>query len=82
MVSGKPILSLGSQKNSAIGQLIEETGIGVVCEQDIEKIKKCLQGLISGNEMNEFCPNFEKIKLYNRGVQSQDFLRLIKSYIY
>jgi len=82
MVSGKPILSLGSQKNSAIGQLIEETGIGIVCEQDIEKIKKCLQGLISGSEMNEFCPNFEKIKLYNRGAQSQDFLRLIKSRIY
>lgn len=81
MVSGKPVMSIGSQRNSAIGNLIEETGIGVVCEQDVQSIKKILLDLAAGNGKEYFSPNLGKIKSYNRKIQSEELLLTIQGLV-
>ncbi|MDA3902771.1 MAG: hypothetical protein PF441_04890 [Desulfuromusa sp.] len=77
MVSGKPVLSLGSKQDSAIGQLINETGIGIVCEQDLQRIKKCLFDLLCGGKREYFSPKLDKIKAYGREFQSRELLSMI-----
>lgn len=81
MVSGKPVISIGSRRDSAIGKLINQTGIGVVCEQDVQAIKKFLLDLMAGNREDHFSPNLEEIKAYNRGVQSEELLLTIQRLI-
>lgn len=78
MVSGKPVISIGSRRDSAIGKLIEETGIGIVCEQDVQSIKKILLDFTAGYSREYFSPNLEKIKKYNRELQSKKFLLTIQ----
>ena len=78
MVSGKPVLSLGSKQDSAIGQLVNETGIGIVCEQDTQRIKKSLLDLLSGYTLEGFSPKLDKIKAYSREFQSRELLAMIE----
>ncbi|MDX5385786.1 MAG: glycosyltransferase [Alteromonadaceae bacterium] len=78
MVSGKPVISIGSRRDSAIGKLIDQTGIGVVCEQDVQAIKKFLLDLMAGDREEHFSPNLEEIKAYNREVQSEELLLTIQ----
>lgn len=78
MVSGKPVMSIGSRRDSAIGKLINQTGIGAVCEQDVQSIKKFLLDLMAGNRGEHFSPNLEEIKAYNREIQSGELLLAIQ----
>lgn len=81
MVSGKPVMSLGSKQDSAIGMLINETGIGVLCQQNVSDIKAYLMGMIEGGASVLYEPNMEMIKIYNRAAQSEAFLEKIKKTI-
>lgn len=81
MVSGKPVMSLGSTQDSAIGHLIAETGIGVVCEQDVQRIKKVLLDLIFVSCKEHYSPNLSKIEAYSRKVQSKELLSTIQRHI-
>jgi glycosyltransferase involved in cell wall biosynthesis len=77
MVSGRPVISLGSTHDSAIGRLIYETGIGAVCEQDVSKIKNCLLKLVLGNSSTFYQPRLEKIRNYSRERQAGMLIDLI-----
>lgn len=81
MVSGKPVLSIGSKSDSAIGQLIKETGIGTVCENKSENVKNYIMDNINGNINKHFSPEFNEIKAYNRSMQSQKLLQVIKDQV-
>ena len=74
MVSGTPILSLGSKLDSAIGELIMETGVGVVCEADLLKIESVLLSVLSGERNKIYTPNLDAIKKYSRKTQAESLL--------
>lgn len=78
MVSGTPVISLGSKRYSALGQLIADTGIGVVCEQDVDKIKHVLCCMLDGDLSSFFSPKIDKIACYHREVLSAQYLSLIR----
>ena len=77
MISGKPVLSLGSKKDSAIGLMIEKTGIGVVCENDTKEIKLILTQVLNNKLSAIYHPKIDSIKKFDRRVQAMDFLNLI-----
>lgn len=74
MVSGVPILSLGSKKDSAIGEIISETGVGVVCADDVDKIEKSIIQVLQGKVDGIYSPNLEAISQYSRKVQAENLL--------
>jgi glycosyltransferase involved in cell wall biosynthesis len=74
LVSGVPILSLGSQVDSAIGKLILETNTGIVCVSDINKIKKLLLAALQGNLQEIYNPKLLEIKKYSRKIQSENLM--------
>lgn len=80
MVSGRPVLSLGSSAYSSIADVIGKTGIGVVCGGDIEKIKKTLLAVLDGKTADFFNPNIIEINKFNRGEQSMLMLDIINKY--
>ncbi|WP_223146192.1 hypothetical protein [Pusillimonas sp. ANT_WB101] len=70
MVSGSPILSIGSPLDSAIGELIQDCKIGFVMENDHDAIKRVLitlkaQGTIS------YRPDVARIGFYSRQHQAK-----------
>lgn len=74
MVSGVPILSLGSKEDSAIGEIISETGVGVVCADDVDKIEKSIIQVLQGKVDGIYSPNLEAISQYSRKVQAENLL--------
>lgn len=70
MIAGNPILSLGSAKESTIGELIISTGVGVICEENIAEIESALLCVIDGKIESIYKPNFAEISLYHRREQS------------
>lgn len=81
MISGKPILSIGSVDNSAIGDIIAETGVGVVCGADVAKIENFLLHYIDGNIKKLYNPNILNISKYNRKDQAVQLLDIAKDFI-
>lgn len=77
MISGKPILSIGSVEGSSIGEIIMQTGVGVVCENDISKIESVLVKTLSNDYHRIYAPNIEKICSYQRSKQSSDLINLL-----
>jgi Glycosyltransferase Family 4 len=77
MVSGRPVLSLGSSAYSSIADVIGKTGIGMVCGNDVEKIKKTLVAVLKGKTSDFFNPNVEEINKFNRREQSILMLNII-----
>lgn len=76
MVSGKPILSLGSTEDSSIGKIIADSGVGVICENNIEKIESVLMRVIDGKFSDIYDPKIESIAKYERKTQSLKLLKL------
>ncbi|MDF3838765.1 glycosyltransferase [Cupriavidus basilensis] len=78
VASGTPILSVGSEKDSAIGQLIDSCGVGVVCGSDFEAIRSVIISIASTDDICFFKPNINTIKKFSRSLQSDDFLERIE----
>lgn len=78
MVSGKPILSLGSRKKSTIGLTIAETGIGVTCESNIHDIKNVILTALSGGVSEIYHPRKNEIEKYSRKHQAEELIGVIE----
>ena len=76
MISGKPILSLGSTEDSAIGEIIAETGVGIACGEDSQKIQFTLLQAVEGKIFHFYKPNIEKISKYSRQNQAAEIIEL------
>ena len=76
MASGKPIIGVGIQKDNAAGALIEETGTGLSCGNDVERIKKVLQELIAQGTWAAYQPVHDKIASYRRDAQAIRLLEI------
>lgn len=79
MMSGKPVISLGSKSNSAIGELINKTKIGVVCEDDSEKITWALLKMLGGKQEEIYSPRIDFIAQFHRSFQATRFVKLINN---
>jgi len=77
MISGSPVLSLGSTKDSAIGELIKETGVGVVCGENVKEIESALLSSLEGKIELIYKPNLDAISTYSRKVQSLNFINCL-----
>ena len=78
--SGVPILSLGSAFDSEIVSLLNETGTGLACGNDIERICKAVSDFYQGNmQASWYVPNLDKINYFTRERQSLRMLSYIKS---
>lgn len=80
MISGKPILSLGSTEDSAIGEIIAETGVGIVCGEDIQKIQFILLQAVEGKFLHIYKPNIENISKYSRQKQASEIIDLSNNF--
>ena len=74
MASGKPILSIGSRKDSAIGEMIEGTGVGVVCEQDVAIIQRVIINTLNGKTEDFFTPKIDEVLKFSRASQAKTLL--------
>lgn len=81
MAFDKPIIAIGIPQHGSVGCLIEASGSGIVCERDIEKIKRTIMDLTSGKykvkKTWELIEQFSRkatvnrlISLFNKEVQS------------
>jgi hypothetical protein len=79
MITGKPILSLGSAQDSSIGEVIAETGTGVVCSDQEQLIEAVLLQALQGNYSKIYQPNIEVISKFNRKIQASELLELVNN---
>lgn len=70
LASGRPILSLGSTPDSAIGRLLRETGTGVCLGDDERQIIERLVAMRKQNSFLGFEPNRDRIQRYSRRHQA------------
>lgn len=66
MVSGVPILSLGSPPDSAIARVIEDTKTGICAQADKARISELLIRLLQGDQITGFAPDLTRIMAYSR----------------
>ena len=80
LASGRPILSLGSRKASAIEQLLSATGTGICAEDNIELIKKIILDAIRSQQCSFYKPNFDEISKYSRQNQAFNLIKIIEEH--
>ena len=64
--SGSPILSIGSDRDSAVARLLQYTGGGCCLERDVEAIKALLRQMLGGETPDWFRPKVERILEFSR----------------
>jgi glycosyltransferase involved in cell wall biosynthesis len=79
MISGTPIISLGSAEDSAIAEIIAETGVGVACGSNVSKIESILLQVLRGGITGIYAPDLAKIKKYDRRSQSDELFEIISN---
>ncbi len=77
LAAGKPIISLGSAKDSSISRLLNETGCGKCYEDNVEMIAADLLRYLQGINLAWYRPNFEIIKQYSREYQAKKLMNTI-----
>jgi glycosyltransferase involved in cell wall biosynthesis len=76
LAAGRPIISIGSRKQSAIGRLLGSCGSGICIEEDIDLLKGALLDLAIGVDLGWFQPREERILEYSRENQARKMLRV------
>jgi len=79
IVSGRPILCIGSRPEYEIGEVLNDTGTGVVIgPQQYEKLPLLISDSISGAGLFlDYKPSYEAILRFSRKRQSYDVFRFI-----
>ncbi len=75
IASDKPILALGITRNTSVGRLIEKSGAGLVCGNDIDEIKEAVRKLLH----RSFVPrrNRDLIGLFSRKAEVDRLIRCL-----
>ena len=73
MVSGRPILCIGSRPEYEIGQVLEDTGTGVVIgPEQYGEISELIKQTLEGDGLLQlYSPKIERIFIYSRANQSK-----------
>lgn len=77
--AGKPIFSLGSTNDSAIGRVLNETCAGMCFQDDVDSISRDLLLLLNGKLPVWFNPKSDSINKYSRKYQANLMLNRIAS---
>jgi hypothetical protein len=80
LAMGKPIISLGSKIDSAIGRLLTETGCGFCYEDNYTKLKIDLENAIIGKQPKWYQPNINNILKYSRENQAIRLFQIINEH--
>jgi glycosyltransferase involved in cell wall biosynthesis len=80
IAAGVPILSLGSTKKSAIGQVLASTKAGLCAEASQEDVAATLRTILAGETPSWFAPDLQEIASYSRQAQAEKLLHHIKAY--
>ncbi len=82
MASKRPIISIGKTINTEANKIIKNTGIGIACGNDEEKIKEFILDLINNDgNWTGYCPNLDKICYYSRKNQAKRLLNYFETLI-
>lgn len=79
IASGRPVISIGSRRDSAIARLLHRTGCGKCYEEDEHTIAADLLECLNGRMPNWFKPNLEEIRVFSRHHQAEYMLDEILS---
>lgn len=74
---GRPIISVGSRKQSAIGRLLGDCGSGICVEEDVNLLKGALLDVATGSRLGWFLPKAERILQYSRENQARRMFDII-----
>lgn len=75
----RPIMSIGSSKDSAIARVLRQTGSGLVLENDVIAVKQEIARLVSGGHIDWYKPRLDEINAYSREAQALQVLSLVIS---
>ena len=75
LVSGRPIIGVGSVNNTVAGEIIESTGTGL-CFIDEKKLSKCIRKIFEEKLITFYHPNKREIEKYSRLKQAQKIIEL------
>jgi glycosyltransferase involved in cell wall biosynthesis len=79
MATGVPILSLGSRRDSSIGEMLEKTGVGICTEDNPRMIEQAILDRRDGNSLKWFRPNEDEILSFSREKIATRFLQEVLS---
>ncbi|MFA5272215.1 MAG: glycosyltransferase [Candidatus Omnitrophota bacterium] len=80
MMFEKPIICVGINPGSSIGNMLEKTGLCFFCGDDIMKLEEVLRLLVNDNKIN-VSPDREYIKTFSRRSQVENLSAIIESYL-
>lgn len=79
LAAGRPILSLGSGRDSAIARVLTECGVGVCAGNDDDAICQVIRTLLNNAKFSWYQPKPERIAAYSRDRQSESLLAVIQN---
>lgn len=79
--AGRPIISIGSERDSAIGRVLQETQSGTCYGDDADAIIDDISSCLRGVTPIWYRPNLATIEFYSRNRQSQILFSKINSLI-
>lgn len=79
LVSGTPVLCIGSRPEFEIGQILYSTGAGVVVSpENFQRLPALLSATLGGGGVfEEYHPNFQEIRKYSRETQATELFDTI-----
>lgn len=79
LLSGKPVLSIGFSDDSSVAALLNQTGTGVNCAKDIDRITDFLIDLVRTGTWHGFSPNVDAIRRFSREEQARRLLEAVRT---
>jgi len=75
----RPVIAIGISEKSNIGQLIEASGSGIACGNDVEKIKHVIMQMLNGSYTMK--KNWELIDQFSRKAEVDRLIRCLEGVI-
>lgn len=76
--AGQPIISIGSERDSAIARVLDETQCGACYGSDVDAIAEDIFSYLRGASPIWYKPNFPAIEFYSRKQQAQILFDKVK----
>ena len=81
LAAGRPILSLGSGRESAIARVLGECGVGICAGTDEDIVSEVIGNLLSGARFSWYEPKAANISAYSRARQAELMLEVIRKHL-